>query len=144
MHPSTVKSAPCLLVVLAACASPPITTPDVEAVLADQAAAWNRGDLEAFVATYWDDPRLSFCGKRGVVRGRDDLLATYRRGYPTAEARGRLSFDLLEVRPLGPGAALVLGHYALARNEPAEGYFTLIVERTPQGLVITHDHTSGT
>jgi beta-aspartyl-peptidase (threonine type) len=122
----------------------PITQDEVRAILDAQAAAWNRGDLPAFVATYWDDPALSFCGKNGIVRGRRDLLATYERSYPTPEARGRLTFDLLEVRPLGGDAALVLGRYALERAQPAAGYFTLVVERKPQGLVITHDHTSGT
>ena len=129
---------------LGACSAMPVTTSQVQAVLDAQAVAWNRGDLETFVASYWDDPRLSFCGKAGVVRGRKDLLATYQRGYPTPEARGKLTFELLEVRPLGDHAALVLGRYALARETPATGFFTLIVERTAQGLVISHDHTSGT
>jgi len=121
----------------------PITREEVQTILDAQAAAWNRGDLAGFVSTYWDDPRLTFCGARGVVRGRQDLLATFERGYPTAEARGRLRFTLVEVRPLGTGAALVLGRYALDREAPAEGWFTLIVERTAQGLAITHDHSSG-
>ncbi len=120
-----------------------VTQSEVQAVLDAQTAAWNRGDLVAFVATYWDDPRLSFCSKSGVVRGRADLLATYQRGYPTAEARGKLGFELLEVRPLGPASALVLGRYAIERAAPASGFFTLVVERTATGLVITHDHTSG-
>lgn len=139
-----------LAAVLGGCAAPeasrtdaPIPQAEVQRVLDAQAAAWNRGDLEAFVDTYWDDPRLTFCGKSGIVRGRSDLLATYQRGYPTPEARGTLSFALLDVRPLGRDSALVLGRYELARAEPASGFFTLVVERTPQGLVITHDHTSG-
>lgn len=129
---------------LASCAGAPIAAPEVQTVLDTQAAAWNRGDLEAFVATYWDDPRLSFCGKSGVVRGRQDVLATYQRNYPTAEARGTLTFELLEVRPLGARAAMVLGHYAIERAVPSSGFFTLVLERTAQGLVIIHDHTSGT
>ncbi|MEZ5962617.1 MAG: nuclear transport factor 2 family protein [Planctomycetota bacterium] len=133
---------PCACTLLLGCAAP-IRSAEVQTVLDSQAAAWNRGDLEAFVTTYWNDPRLSFCGKTGIVRGRDDLLATYQRGYPTAEARGTLAFELLEVRPLGSDAALVLGRYTLDRTTPAAGYFTLIVERKAHGLVITHDHTSG-
>src|SRR5262245_429845 len=90
----------CLM--LASCASltghpEPITTAEVQAMLDAQAAAWNRGDLETFVASYWDDPRLSFCGKSGVVHGRRDLLQTYQHNYPTAEARGSLTFTLLEL-----------------------------------------------
>lgn len=125
------------------CAGPAITTDQVQTVLSAQTEAWNRGDLAAFVATYWDDDRLTFCGADGVVRGRADLLKKYQTSYPTPEARGQLHFELLEVRPQGADTALVLGRYHLDRTEPASGYFTLLVQRTPAGLVITHDHTSG-
>ena len=73
------------------------------------------------------------------MRGRQDVLATYERNYPTPEARGKLTFDLLEVRPIGTTGALVLGRYALERAQPAAGFFTLLVERTAQGIKITHD-----
>jgi uncharacterized protein (TIGR02246 family) len=130
------------ILVGAGCAAPAITTDQVQGVLAAQAEAWNRGDLEAFVESYWDDARLTFCGSEGVVRGRADLLAKYHASYPTAEARGQLRFDLIEVRPVGADAALVLGQYHLARTDPASGYFTLLVQRTAAGLAIAHDHTS--
>lgn len=124
------------------CAGPAITADQVQTVLSAQAEAWNRGDLAAFVETYWDDARLTFCGADGVVRGRADLLTKYQTSYPTPEARGQLRFDLIEVRPLGADTALVLGRYHLDRADPASGYFTLLVQRTPTGLVITHDHSS--
>lgn len=124
------------------CAGPAITEDQVQTVLSAQAAAWNRGDLAAFVETYWDDARLTFCGAEGIVRGRADLLTKYQTSYPTPEARGQLRFELIEVRPQGAETALVLGRYHLDRTAPASGYFTLLVQRTPAGLVITHDHTS--
>ena len=34
------------------------------------AAAWNRGDLDAFVGDYADDMGTTYIGSRGIVRGR--------------------------------------------------------------------------
>ena len=121
---------------------PPIPQKDVEALLEDQRQAWNRGDWDGFIAGYWDDAGLTFNGAGGITRGRSDLLANYQKNYPDAAARGRLTFHLLEFRPVGNNAALVLGRYELDRAEPASGYFSLLVERTPQGVKIIHDHTS--
>ena len=85
---------------------------------------------------------LAFCGSNGVTRGTDNLLQRYRTKYPTAKERGVLTFTVLELRPLGADTALVIGKYELAREEPASGFFSLIVKRTPDGLRILHDHTT--
>src|SRR5262245_30797413 len=80
---------------LAACAEATIARDEAKAVLDAQVALWNKGDLRGFVDTYWDGPELSFFGRSGLVRGRSDLLATYERAYPTPEARGVLSFEVV-------------------------------------------------
>jgi beta-aspartyl-peptidase (threonine type) len=103
---------------------------------------WNAGDLPGFVDTYWDGPELTFLGSGGLVRGRQDLLANYRRGYPDAGARGVLSFEVLEFRPLGSDHALLLGRYRLDRDQPAGGVFSLVLARAGGQLAIVHDHTS--
>ena len=33
---------------------------EIRAALTDQQAAWNRGDLDAFMAGYWNSPDLTF------------------------------------------------------------------------------------
>jgi hypothetical protein len=63
-----------------------------EAVLDRQAACWNRGDLRGFVGSYAED--TTFLGANGLVRGATDLLAKYERGYPDAESRGTLTFEV--------------------------------------------------
>jgi uncharacterized protein (TIGR02246 family) len=132
-----------LLLLPCACSSPaPVSRGAVAALLEDQRQAWNRGDWAGFIAGYWDDSRLTFNGASGITRGRQDLLRRFQESYPDAASRGLLTFQVLEVRPVGQTAALVLGHYHLERATPASGYFSLVVERTAQGLRITHDHTS--
>ena len=142
--PALLRGLVCLI--LAGCATTPrgdaIAAGEVAAVLDAQASAWNRGDFDGFMAGYWPDPGLTFVGSRGVTRGWERVLDGYRRGYPDAEARGTLSFELLEVRPLGTGHALALGRFAIAGASPSSGTFTLVLERRPEGLRIVHDHTS--
>lgn len=111
-------------------------------MLGAQVARWNDGDLPGFVETYWDGPELTFFGRSGLTRGRADLLATYRESYPTAEARGVLSFEIVDFRPLGAHHALLLGEYHLERAEPADGVFSLVLARRDGRVVILHDHST--
>jgi uncharacterized protein (TIGR02246 family) len=121
-------------------------TAEVEAVLRNSEAAWNRGDLAAFASYYEDSPDTTFIGKEVVRGGVDAILARYRRAYPTREAMGELSFSEVNVRPLADGVALTTGKFTLVRGEAAggkaSGRFTLILKRTPEGWKIIHDHTS--
>jgi len=134
------------------CATRPATpAPDpgdvaaIEALLAQQAQAWNRGDLHAFVAGYGEGERMTFVGGDGtLVRGRDALEARYRKSYPAGKA-GTLTFGGLDVRRLAEDSYVVVGKWALARPpDDPHGVFTLILERGEHGLEIVHDHSSDT
>jgi uncharacterized protein (TIGR02246 family) len=121
-------------------------TQEVQKVLKDSEAAWNRGDLVAFASYYEDSPETTFIGREVVRGGVQAILARYRRTYPTREAMGALAFSEIEVRPLADGVALATGKFSLERTAAgggnASGRFTLILKRTPAGWKIIHDHTS--
>ena len=55
---------------------------DVLALLERQAAAWSKGELEAFCSIYADD--AVFVAPSGVTRGRAEVVARYKKKYPTA------------------------------------------------------------
>ncbi len=115
----------------------------IGAVLSAQQNAWNRGDVEAFLAGYWRSPELTFSGSSGVARGWDAVLARYKKNYPDKAAMGQLDFSELEFRFMGPDAALVLGRWHLKREkDDVGGVFTLVWQRFPEGWKIVHDHTS--
>ena len=115
----------------------------VVAVLDDQKTAWNRGDVTAFMNGYWRSRDVTFAGKTGFTRGWDPVLARYQRSYPDQASMGHLEFSELEVRPLGPDAALVLGKWHIARSMgDLGGIFTLVLQKLPEGRRITHDHTT--
>src|SRR4029077_12536462 len=114
----------------------------ISAVLSAQQAAWNRGDVDAFLVGYWHSSELTFSGSSGVSRGWDGVLARYRKTYPDRAAMGQLDFSDLEFRFLGPDAALVLGRWHLKRENEVGGVFSLVWQRFPNGWKIVHDHTS--
>ncbi len=115
----------------------------ITTVLNAQQAAWNRGDVDAFLVGYWHSPELTFSGSNGVSRGWDGVMARYKRNYPDRAAMGQLDFSELEFRFLGPDAALVLGHWHLKRDKgDIGGVFSLVWQRFPEGWQIVHDHTS--
>ncbi len=124
-------------------AAPDEQSEAIRAVLTTQQAAWNRGDIPAFLEGYWNSPELTFSGGDGIVRGYAGLLQRYRKSYPDRAAMGELDFSGLEIRILARDAALVLGHWHLKRAAgDAGGVFTLVFRRFPAGWRIIHDHTS--
>src|SRR5262252_3917940 len=84
-------------------------TADIEKVMKDSEAAWNRGDLPAFASYYEDSPDTTFMGREVVRGGTQAILNRYQRSYPTREVMGTLTFSELVVRPLADGVALCTG-----------------------------------
>ncbi len=104
---------------------------------------WNQGSVDAFLEGYWHSPDLTFSGSGGIARGWDGVLARYKKNYPDRSAMGQLDFSGLEFHFLGKDAALVLGHWHLARAQgDIGGVFSLVWQRFPEGWRIIHDHTS--
>ena len=138
-----------LLAALAAGAPAPAADADgtagVRAVLDAQVAAWNRGDLEAFMAGYWRSPELVFCSGATVTTGWEATLERYRKRYKSeGREMGRLRFEALEVLPLGAASAFARGEYWLRMSDGQQphGRFTLILRRLDGAWRIVHDHTS--
>src|SRR5579864_4331155 len=83
------------------------------AVLATQQNDWNTGDIRGFMAGYWNSSELTFAGTRGFTRGWQPVMERYEKNYTDKAAMGTLDFQELELRSLGPDAALVLGKWHL-------------------------------
>jgi beta-aspartyl-peptidase (threonine type) len=112
-------------------------------ILEDQQNNWNQGNVNAFLGGYWHSPDLTFSGSGGIARGWDGVLARYKKNYPDRASMGQLDFSGLEFHFLGSDAALVLGHWHLARERgDIGGVFSLVWQRFPEGWRIIHDHTS--
>ena len=117
----------------------------IRRVLDDQVAAWNRGDIPGFMEGYDKSKSTTFVGS-AITKGHAEVLANYRKRYPTPAKMGTLRFSDLEVRPLGADYASVIGRFHLDRSAEAggeaSGIFTLLFQKTSKGWKVILDHTS--
>jgi ketosteroid isomerase-like protein len=82
----------------------------------------------------------------GVVRGYDAIRDFYRGSwFRTGAPTVNLAYRDIEMRPLGPNHALVLGKWMVTNKttgqETRNGTFSLTWVRTSEGWRILHDHS---
>lgn len=115
----------------------------IRKLLQTQTEAWNRGDLEGFMQTYWQSDSLTFIGKHGVTRGWQQTLDNYKKGYPDKAAMGTLSFDMIQIKKLSADYYYVTGGWKLQRAADApSGYYTLLLQKIKGVWKIVSDHSS--
>ena len=89
----------------------------VKTALDAQVAAWNRGDLEAFVDIYAED--VSFVSPSGIAHGRREVLGRYRRRYPDRKAMGTLSLEITGTRVIAGEEFTLFGDTVVGRVQGA-------------------------
>lgn len=116
---------------------------EVVALLQQQAADWNRGDIDAFMEGYWKSDELVFIGSRGPTFGWQKTLENYKKGYPDLSAMGKLSFDLISVTQQSKKVVSVVGKFTLEReHDQPTGHFLLLVKKIKGTWKVIADHTS--
>jgi uncharacterized protein (TIGR02246 family) len=116
----------------------------VAELLEAQVAAWNRGDLAAYLDGYARTDDLVFTSGGKIRRGWQATFDAYHAKYArNPSAMGKLRFEIVSIQPLGADGAVVLGNWILA-DSPADGrgVYSVVLERRPEGWRIVHDHTS--
>jgi hypothetical protein len=116
----------------------------VRIVLA-QEASWNRGDLDGFLTAFKDAPDTqAVLGAR--ARGLAEIRSAFHTNYPSRESMGSIAYSDVEARELGENFTLATGKYHLDRSKknggPADGTFTEVMEKTPQGWQIIFAETT--
>ena len=115
----------------------------IQKVMVDQSAAWNRGDIDGFMAGYWKSEKLTFISGTDVTRGWQPTLDRYKKSYDSRAKMGVLKFSDLEFTVLAKDAAVVLGSWFLTREKDnPHGKFTLTFRKFKAGWRIVMDHTS--
>jgi len=116
----------------------------IMSLLDKQVEAWNEGNLEKFMETYWKSDKLVFMGSRGPTYGWQATLDGYKKGYPDRKAMGHLKFKILELTKIDTKTVFVIGRFELTREiGDLAGHFTLIIQKIDGKWVIISDHSSG-
>lgn len=121
---------------------------EILAMLAEQSAAWSRGDVETFCSFYTED--TAFVSPTGLTRGRQQVLERYRKRYPGREAMGTLGLELIELRlgsgtetagfgdrrPSGVHSASAVARWSLSYpdKDPLSGLTLLVFHKNPEGV----------
>jgi len=114
----------------------------IRAVLDEQAAAWNRGDIDGYMAGYARSDDTMFVGT-DVTRGWTKVRDRYKAKYDSRAKMGTLVFSDVDLRPLGSDDVIVTGAWKLTRDaDTPHGRFTLIFHRRAEGWRIVYDHSS--
>ncbi len=118
---------------------------DVVKVVLAQEKAWNAGNIDAYLQAYKNSPDTIVIGTH-VDRGYNQISDDYRHNYSDRAAMGTLGYSELEVHSLSADYAVCIGKYHLDRSKkeggPADGLFSLVLEKTAEGWRIVLDHTT--
>lgn len=140
------KKALLLVVVLFSTAAIYAQKPEAEIrrIMNEQAAAWNRADIEAFMAIgYWKSDKLKFVSGDKVTLGWQQTLDNYKKTYGTGAMMGKLTFSDLDIEIISKDAAFIVGSWSLAREKDnPKGKFTLLFRKLKEGWRIVADHSS--
>ncbi len=113
-------------------------------VMKQQESAWSQNDLEGFMDGYWRSDSLKFYGSNGITYGWNNTLANYKKGYPTKDHSGTLSFKINDISKIESDSYWVMGEYFLKRKVgDANGIFIIIFRKIDGTWKIVADMSCG-
>jgi ketosteroid isomerase-like protein len=123
--------------------APHTTEAEIQALLGQSAASWNRGDLDGHLADNADS--ISFMTREGPIVGKGRTTEILRKSFfKDGKPIQQLRFEQVTIRRLGQDHALVVGRFILDGGGQAEhsGWFSTVWERQAEGWRVIHDHSS--
>ena len=118
------------------------TRKKIRLIMDQQVGAWNKGNVDGFMAGYWKSDKLSFQSGNTRRIGWQTLCNMYKKNY-AGDKMGKLEFVDIEVKPLTTDHILVMGRWRVTtKKEKKEGLFTLIFKQFGKDWKIIHDHSS--
>jgi ketosteroid isomerase-like protein len=120
---------------------------DVEEQIRDRfkeaTEAWNRGDLNTYLAGYWDSEETRWISGGMIIRGVEAIRARYKSLYDSPEKLGKLEVKDLEIDILTDSNALLVGKWSHTAGQLTRvGVFTIHMKKIQGEWVIATDHAS--
>jgi ketosteroid isomerase-like protein len=120
-----------------------VTQEQIRARFIEGTEAWNRGDLDAYLAGYWDSQETLYITSGTILRGIDAIRGAYTSRFDSPEKMGKLDLKDLEIDLLTESDALVVGTWShTAGRGVRRGVFTVHMKKIGGEWVIVNDHTS--
>ena len=115
----------------------------IKQVMNKQIEAWNKGDIDDFMQTYWKSDSVMFVSAPPIY-GWQSTLERYKQAYPDTATMGKLSFNLIKLNQISFEYYFVVGEWHLKRTQQKDigGYFTLLFRKINGEWFIVVDHTS--
>ncbi len=105
---------------------------------------WNAGDMEGYLASYWNSADLSIMFGNQSVRGWNAMAEMFRGAWSTDEAMGDFTARDVVIRQIGPDTVISSGQFThVFPAETVDGSFTHVWKHQADGQWrIAHEHTS--
>jgi len=115
----------------------------IRKVFVDGCTAWNRGDLDGYLAGYWDSDEIVWISGGSRARGKKAIVAAYKARFSMPLQMGRLAIDELLIDVLTTTDAIAFGRWILAfDNKEAKGFFTVRLRKIDGAWLFVYDHSS--
>jgi uncharacterized protein (TIGR02246 family) len=117
---------------------------DIIALMRTEEETWNRGDIEGYVNLYapGDSTRMIYNGGTGVTRGKDSILAFYKKYWPK-ERMGQLTLQHDSIEKISDEYYYVSGFFTVSypSRNPVKGRFSGLVKKIKGKWYLYTDHS---
>jgi hypothetical protein len=117
---------------------------DIIALMRTEEEVWNCGDIDAYVNLYapGDSTRMIYNGGAGVTRGKDSILAFYKKYWPK-EKMGTLTLTHDSIEKISKEFYYVSGFYNVSypSGKSVKGRFSGLVKKIKGKWYLYTDHS---
>lgn len=117
---------------------------DIIQLMRTEEEVWNRGDIDAYVDLYapGDSTRMIYNGGAGVTRGKDSILAFYKKYWPR-ERMGHLTLQHDSIEKLSNEYYYVSGFFNVSYpdGKAVKGRFSGLVKKINGKWYLYTDHS---
>ena len=115
---------------------------EIKALLFAQQEDWNNGDIDAFMTLFWKSEKLRYYGASGITSGWQNILDNYKTRYPSRDAMGKLTFEILELDEITSDSYILMGTFSLERKDDnPTGRFTIVWKKIDGSWKVIADMT---
>ena len=114
----------------------------LEAVMREEEATWNRGDIEGYVNLYAPSDSTRMIYSSGAVYGKDSILAFYKKYWPK-EKMGQLKLTADSYERLSSKYYYVSGFFEVSYpdKKPVKGRFSGLMKKIKGKWYLYTDHS---